>query len=249
MELDGSNRHVIGQCQCAGFTMPRWVTGDRVVTMTWANDVSRLYVIGPNSVSRLTKSDTVSSEIRPAVSRDGVWVYFASPDNSFRTQIWRTHFDGSGLERVSAPGSFVDDIDVMPDGNSLIVAHVIPNNNPIARFDLNTRSFTDFSFQGTRSRAAPTGDRIAYMSLSWDAVHVANIDGSNPHELVKLNLAVTQMSWTRDGQWILVQIRIPGAFGNTTQYVLVRASTGEVLPLPFTRETTRTIYLEADIRP
>jgi Tol biopolymer transport system component len=175
----------------------------------------------------------------PRFSPDGEWIYFtgdmapAADPNYYWTTFttWRVRRDGSAPERLLPDSSDVDrpaawEADAAPDGARIVLSHA----GTISFYDLAARTVTSTGVVGEMPRISPAGDAIAYYVVVPGLVgpiHLMNADGSNARELTPGYVAdrVAGYSWSPDGDWIVVR--------GTSRLALVRVSTGEIVPLPY----------------
>jgi hypothetical protein len=229
VRLDGTGYRTVKRFVEEGaYQRQRWApSGDRLVYEFAADGShSRLYTVGLDGISqRLFTTGALHSEIVATYSPDGGWVYFAGqPNLSYgNTEIWRVRTDGSGAERVgppSVPNSSTAPT-LSPDGSRVAMV----SSSTIQVLDLATRSVTDLGIQGAAPRWSPTGTLIGY--VDGGVVKLVRPDGTGLRALTDTTRRYGEwLDWSPDGQWLVAR-------SGTVD--LLRASTGERLPLPFTR--------------
>jgi hypothetical protein len=81
---------------------------------------------------------------------------------------------------------------------------------------------------------SPDGTRVAYAdrySEWFQALHVSNVDGSDPVVLYRDSGVILPVEWTPDGRQILARIRWPGRPGQPEVFLLVSID-GSVRMIP-----------------
>ncbi len=144
---------------------------------------------------------------QPEWSADGQWIYLTAATAPQQAEIWRVHPDGSGAERVG-PVAAAGEVDQMPavhaDGQLLafVTNRVVSGGQPTVRI-MSGGAVVYSGPAGGRPRFAPDGSRLAF--LSNGNLMLVNADGTGLRALVAtLDLFAGQISWSSDGQWILV---------------------------------------------
>jgi hypothetical protein len=232
IELDGSNRRVLGD---PGGTSASWVDwnprGDTLVLASSDGD-SWVYVTGMNGPARrlITATTGLLSEYRPQYSGDGQWIYFSGRDDFQNQAIWRVHADGSAPERVGPPSGYYDD-DSQPspsrDGQ-----HAAYLTNRCCYPELGLRLL--HAATGTVDSLAPAalsprwspGDSL--IAFVQNGVWVIRPDGSGLRKVSLPGHFYAQgVDWSPDGAWLVARID----FQDNLE--LIRLADGLTLPLPY----------------
>ncbi len=112
--------------------------------------------------------------------------------------------------------------------------------------DVATGTLKPVGVNGVYPSWSPNGAYVAYLSASDGTLMVMNPDGSNRRAIVSLGQAYGQrfarqsIAWSPDSRWLVLN---GGPDGNTydgavegTYLVLVRVTTGQVVPLLYATE-------------
>lgn len=238
MELDGSNIKVIAPTPYQ-HTRPQWFGVDRFTFLDDTLGIGTRRLDGAHTtVVRNDYRTVFAYAIRPSTS--GEWIYFAGYG------LCRIHPDGTGFETLSQAEA-VHDLEPLPDGSGVLVIGVT-HGPRVLRFDVATRRYTDLGFSASQLRVSPQGDRLVYVTPEFNAVRIANLDGSGARDVVRLPVADAPLNWTKDGQWLLLPGQFPPAGPDAVAYYsLIRVSTGEQIVLSLS-PSTRINYRDAAIR-
>jgi dipeptidyl aminopeptidase/acylaminoacyl peptidase len=219
-------------------------TGDRAVLhQRLVGDSARafrLFTLDLGGAARelLATPGGTGNAIFPQPSRDGQWVYFASERGYRMVELWRARADGGGAERVGAPARFAEEAihpAPSPDGRALAFVRASPDGGlgSVAVLDLGTGQARALGRDGSRPRWSPDGTEIGF--LDGNRLWVARADGSRADQLgagTAFQGYEGQVDWSPDGRWLVTCVG--GRFLGDKLLALVRRTTGEVLPLPFT---------------
>jgi hypothetical protein len=244
MRSDGSNVRMFDSTVVQG---SRWLPDGRLVFDLFGD----IYVEPAGGPWTLLVPKSLSGAVQCfAPSRAGDWIYYAAGDVT-NESLWRVRPDGSARELLVPPTDrfYPYGMDVLPDGSGLLVISAL--NGTVYRVDVATRALRTLPITATSLKISPKGDLFAYTQMSPDAVHVANLDGSNVRQIARWPLPFEfQLNWSSDGQFLLLAtVSATSPFSNAGSYSYVRVSTGEQLPLPFAVSTGLSIWGEASIRP
>lgn len=231
----GTPTPIRGNGSLATRVRKRWPVAAAVALALVAGSVSTAWVRRPQppvitSERYLTYS---GHDYSPAVSPDGKLIAFASARDGVQ-RIWLKQVAGGS--EVALTGGVDDYPRFSPDGASVLYLHAEPPRTaslwrvPVVGGE--PRRILD---DVTSADFAPDGERIAFTRLlqgdaaARAALYIADADGSNARELLRLEAAAVHPRWSRDGKQIAV---VSASGGRVTQSVLiVDAASGAVTPL------------------
>lgn len=191
---------------------------------------------GPPVKLILNHPPSFDEEHYPRFSHDGAWIYFQGL--TFTTQlgeIWRVHPDGSGLQRVGAPGgSSGGDYypDPSPEGTRVVLSTNRGDQYGATRIvvrDVASGTDLDLGVRGTYPRWSPVGEDIAFLSAATmsapEALTLIRSDGTNPRVILPRsgNYSFHGIGWSPDGEWLVTD--------HQGGLVIVQVATGLIVPL------------------
>ena len=116
-DQEGRNCRALTSHGMPGAGPPRWSPDSRTIVFAGHHPGNSEIHAVPAEGGAMTQLTTdPSNERRPSLSRDGVWLYFAS-DRSGRMEIWKKPFAGGNTVQVTRLGAF--DCLESPDGKLL----------------------------------------------------------------------------------------------------------------------------------
>jgi hypothetical protein len=166
-----------------------------------------------------------SGTLYPRFSRDGQWVYYTR-----LSRLQRVHPDGTGEEPVPIVTPGIDAAPAFsPDGSRAVIVRLF--GNQLLMLDLATGATTDLGTIGHTPAWSPSGNLIAFVSTGdGNAIRVMNPDGTGIRTVASVNAPYSLgIDWTSDGQWIVARS------GGRNRVELINATSGEVIPLSYTR--------------
>jgi len=145
-------------------------------------------------------------------------------------ETWRVRVDGSGAERLLPDPEDFQTTAWDPDGASDGARIVLAYAGMIAFYDLATRTVRSLGIPGEFPRISPSGDAIVYSNIESGLVsplYIVRSDGTGARQLTpgRRYARFAGYTWSSDGEWIVIR----GQAG----LELIRAATGEVMPLPW----------------
>jgi hypothetical protein len=228
-ELDGSNVRKLVQSAGAEFYPRISKSGAQIVFSEGdpSYGAPQLFVVDVNGKTRrplLSPSSVLVASAFASFTPDEQWVYFTGHRLGEQYGIWRAHPDGSGLEPVIdvAQGTPMHRSMLSPDGTKLVYLE----SSAIKVRDLTSGVTTSLNVQGTHPHFSPDGQYIAYQDFYVGKLRIMRADGSESRVVAPTRDygETVGFDFTADGQWII-------AGGSPPE--LVNASTGLVLPLPY----------------
>jgi hypothetical protein len=245
VNLDGSEFHRIAPSGLFGRGAPAWLpSGDGLIYEEAGSGgaglsiLSRTDLAGNRAVLLPPGPGSASDQKYPRVSRDGVWVYFRLASDPWSgSEIWRSHLDGTGLERVTdtaAVGAQDSYPDPSPDGTRLLFAS---NRFALTEFEIVVRDLASggeqaLGVEGLLPRWSPAGDRIAYWAgdqfLGQGSIFVMRSDGTEPRMVTPVSRVYLPqgLDWSADAEWLVARA--------ASNFELIHVATGMVLPLGYT---------------
>jgi hypothetical protein len=169
-----------------------------------------------------------SGTLYPRFSRDGQWVYYTR-----LSRLQRVRPDGTGEEPVPIVNAGIDASPAFsPDGSRAVIVRLF--GNQLLMLDLATGATTDLGSTGQTPAWSPTGNLIAFVgSGDGNTIKVMNPDGTGVRTVASANAPYAiGIDWTSDGQWIVARS------AGRDRVELINATSGEVIPLSYTRGYT-----------
>ncbi|MEO6226587.1 MAG: hypothetical protein ABIO61_01850, partial [Thermomonas sp.] len=197
-------------------------------------DLSKLEASGA-SVPVLQGISINLAVARLAWSTSGTLVYGVGTSTS--TIVTLQHGDHAGVTAPFDPvwtGEF-NSFAISPDGRRAAVGVKTPGAGLdvwIKQLDRGPVTRLTFSGHDRRPTWSPDGREVAFVrdSGSGGDVYARNVDGgSGDRRLVHIDKAIQEVSWSRDGHWILVRTET-GAAGNGD--ILAVSTTGDSAVVP-----------------
>ena len=169
---------------------------------------------GP-SFSRILRITSGSArDWAPAISPDGKWVAYLSNTRG-PTDVWVKFIAGGEPANLTAstglevtPGTGIGGMDISPDGTGIaVMARMRGSTSPFETWEIPAplagaprKLLADF----VGLRWSPDGQMITFVrpgGSAGDALWVANADGTNRREIIKLRLGmhIHWPTWSRDG--------------------------------------------------
>ena len=217
-----------------------WAPDGSYLVGGFDSDARALYRVTPAGVSTLVvPSGTSVGQITAVdVSADGQWIYFSAGNCNYNEIVYRVSLAGGGPQRVSAPvgdecfDMVQADVSLAPDGLQAVVDHYATPYAPseLQVVDIATGQATPLNIIGSHPKWSPRGDRIAFVDNG--RVWVVSPDGSGANAISPLNMLFQPgLTWSPDGEWLVVHHQAI-SWNSTTQLVLLRVATREMIPLP-----------------
>jgi Tol biopolymer transport system component len=233
VDVDGSNRRELVPVDDGGIgPAPMWIPGtNRIIYTHFVDPYRRIHTLDEDATIRRVFDPLppgISHQALPTPSANGQWLYFIAHDVACAREeycLHRSRMDGTGIE-VTLAGSeplFVRSIGPSPDGSK--VAVVV--DGAVRVLDVATKMLAPWGFPGVSPRWSPEGSRIAFVQgpEGDGPLLVVNADGTGLRPLTDLTARITAgpISWTSDGEWILVHL--------PESLALVEVATGTIHPL------------------
>jgi Bacterial Ig-like domain (group 2)/WD40-like Beta Propeller Repeat len=217
VNLDGTGRRLLAETGALYGGASTWDPDGQTIVYHFTNNLGthlrRIPFSGGADVPLLTGALPFEESAFPEFSADGDWVYFHGyTSSSVGGEIWRSHADGTALERVGPQGG-VESADVFPtpspDGTRVAFfsnrGH--PERMTLRILTLAGSSETELDIDGTQPRWSPLGDWIALHRrvLGQDAVWVVRPDGTEARRVSPAGARFFDfgLSWSPDGQWLI----------------------------------------------
>lgn len=181
--------------------------------------------------------------LEPGVAAYGAWpryddagehLYFAGrADPGASARVWRTGATG-GVALPLGPATPEPGLaapDPEPDGRHIAYG----DTAGLALLDTTTNTVARLG-TGRLPRWSPAGDRIAFVHEG--ALMLVRPDGSERAVLSsdEWSFSAATLDWSPDGDWLVARS------DHTSTLVLVRVSTGAVLPLPYAAGLTQAVF-------
>ena len=218
-DLDGSNYKVRAALSGQSPALTSWLAnGDVLYQDAQGGNGTRLFHATPAGVAtRLVPDEATTTQYSAQPARAGEYVYFFGSDAN-GSGIFRVRNDGTGVEPLVAARGGAQPAP-SPDGTRVAFVRF----NQLFVLDVATGVATSLQQFGSFPRWSPTGNRIAYLSSDYGgAIVVVNADGTGARTVSGFSYSIW-IDWSPDGEWIVA--------GRDGRLVLVRASSGEELPL------------------
>jgi hypothetical protein len=222
--------------------VPRWNPSGTTVAYhdptVFFSGIGAIYLSDGNGAPhRVFPTTLFAIELYPDWSPDGAWIYFgARLRDSIPVSLWRSHPDGSGLERLpDAPDRATFEIyethpAISPDGQWVTYeSRQVYGSTPRLRVRrISTGVRTALDTRGASARWSPDGETIAYIDndATGGALMLTNRDGSNTRRLSS-SVFAGELDWSPDGRYILAYGGFP------TSLALVEVATGTLTYVPY----------------
>jgi serine/threonine protein kinase/Tol biopolymer transport system component len=181
-----------------------WTTDGKIVYSSDRNGRSDLWEMGGDGSNpqRLTRNDTSSMSLFPAISPQGSFIAFTHQDRSGPMNIWRMDLDGNNLKQLTQ-GTYSNFPAISPDGRWVVFSGSQGGKNVLMKVP---------SEGGPASRlsdddlwypfVSPDGKWIAcgYLNEGFKMAIVPFAGGQPAKVLPRLSTAETPFVWTPDGQ-------------------------------------------------
>ena len=182
-----------------------------------------VFLVDQNGLSRaLYDEPSIRSARHPRFSSDGRYVYLSGNPFSAPPSIWRLRTDGSEppLRVLATPDAYREPLfDMTSDGRYIAYAA-----GPGAVIhEMATGQETALGTYASALEFSPDDKRLAYTDLN--GITIVNVDGSSPVNFGGRPVAGGELTWTRDGQWLLAR--------DGTGVILVNATSGQRIAVPF----------------
>ncbi|MGE0353557.1 MAG: protein kinase [Gemmatimonadales bacterium] len=216
------------------------------VVMTAPFDLKTLEITGTaNPVLEGVDVQSLPGYAALAWSPAGTLVYVAGTSTSVDNTVVRVSREGLVTPIDTAWHGSFNSMALSPDGRRLAVGVGAGSGLNIWIKQIGSGPFSRLSFGNTDRRPewAPDGSRVAFIrdSAGSSAVYTRPVDGSGADQLVaRLDRQVQEVSWTHDGQWLVLRTDNgePGAGdlvgvrtrGDTTPVPLVATAFTELNP-------------------
>ncbi|MFN2565499.1 MAG: hypothetical protein ABR499_10870 [Gemmatimonadaceae bacterium] len=187
-----------------------------------------IQVVNLASGARTTVTPANSTALYPEFSRDGQWVYYS---RGF-WRLHRVHPDGTGDEQVPMLTPVSDGApSFSPSGAQLVYVRITGGSqDQLWMLDVASGASTNLNVLGHTPAWSPTGAQIAFLSLSdGSGIKVMNPDGTGVRPVTTSGAYGFGLDWSPDGQWIVARST------SRDRIELINATSGEVIPLPYTR--------------
>jgi hypothetical protein len=165
-----------------------------------------------------------SGTLYPRFSRDGQWVYYTR-----LSRLQRIHPDGTGEEPVPIVNPGIDAAPAFSaDGARAVIVRLFANQ--LLMLDLATGATTDLALVGQTPAWSSAANLIAFVgSGDGNTIRVMNADGTGVRTVTQVNAPYALgIDWTSDGQWIVARST------RRNRVELINATSGEIIPLPYT---------------
>jgi hypothetical protein len=176
----------------------------------------------------LSTLDTSGSDLWPAYSHDGTWIYFVKDDEAGNPALWHVHPDGRNdalVPMVSSPGVQ----NPSPSPNDSQIVYIAPVSGIMHILMLSSGISTGVGgVTGEVAAWSPTNNVIAYVTgqLQLATVHS---DGTAQAPLGSAqDFYESEIGWSPDGQWVIARNTISGRLD------IVNVTSNLVIPIPFT---------------
>jgi Tol biopolymer transport system component len=217
VNLDGTGRRLLAETGALYGGASTWDPDGQNIVYHYSDNLGthlrRIPSSGGTAAPLLTGALPFEESAFPEFSADGTWIYFhAYTASSVGGEIWRSHADGTALERVGPAGG-VGSADVFPtpspDGARVAFfsnrGH--PERTTLRILTLADASETELAIDGTQPRWSPLGNWIALhrRALGQGSVWVVRPDGTEARRVSPEGARFFDfgLSWSPDGQWLI----------------------------------------------
>lgn len=234
--LDGSGYRRVVQAQDA--RAPRWFPDGQSFVFNTGLGHASVASLATGAVRPLVAgANSLDGELWPHPSRDGQWVYFGGYTGAgFRGYPYRVRADGTGLQLI--PGFVEDDHTQAHPSPS-------PTGDRVAYFREGTGNAREVTLRILNIQTGQLvlrdvpghspewshGDSIAYLGLMGadrGPILLMSSAGGFPRMLGTGTQYDFGIDWSPDDQWIVARDMV------SLQLEVIRVSTGQRIPLPFT---------------
>jgi Tol biopolymer transport system component len=178
-----------------------------------------LFIANADGTAERKLLSTSEFDYSPSFSGDGKWIVFTS-ERSGPANIYRTHLDGSGLERLTNDPAFDDQAVLSPDGRKMaFVSTRSAGTADIWILDLqghNLRNLTRGAGGNFRPRWSPDGHWLAFSSdrnttprrrsamnfeeVQETSVYIMRADGTGLRRITPTGKSAGSPTWSADGK-------------------------------------------------
>ena len=217
VNLDGTGRRLLAETGALYGGASTWDPDGQTIVYHFSDNLGthlrRIPSSGGADAPLLTGALPFEESAFPEFSADGAWIYFHGyTSSSVGGEIWRSHADGTALERVGPPGGAGSaDVFPTPSPDGTRVAFFSNRGHPermtLRILTLADSSETELAIDGTQPRWSPLGDWIALHRrvLGQDAVWVVRPEGTEARRVSPTGARFFDfgLSWSPDGQWLI----------------------------------------------
>jgi hypothetical protein len=232
--IDGSDQRQISDSSAIWL---RWAPSGQSLIFTdfVSNFVSPQRLIIIDTAGHATRFDTTAFDddfdlLSPVYSPDGQTVYYTRYDGVTNPLVYSLAASGVGQPQLLAGQPATSNLwpAPSPDGKQVAWVHDPLDGDPISLrvTTLATGTALVTSISGVTPVWSPLGDQIAYIAGGPGSIWLIHPDGTAAAVLSVAQYA-SGFDWSPDGAWIVATNT------TTTHLVLINASTGLTLPLPF----------------
>ncbi len=217
VNLDGTGRRLLAETGALYGGASTWDPDGQTIVYHFSDNLGthlrRIPSSGGADAPLLTGALPFEESAFPEFSADGAWIYFHGYTSaSVGGEIWRSHADGTALERVGPPGGAGSaDVFPTPSPDGTRVAFFSNRGHPermtLRILTLADSSETELAIDGTQPRWSPLGNWIALHRrvLGQDAVWVVRPEGTEARRVSPAGARFFDfgLSWSPDGQWLI----------------------------------------------
>jgi hypothetical protein len=217
VNLDGTGRRLLAETGALYGGASTWDPDGQTIVYHFSDNLGtrlrRIPSSGGADALLLTGALPFEESAFPEFSADGAWIYFHGYTSaSVGGEIWRSHADGTALERVGPPGGAGSaDVFPTPSPDGTRVAFFSNRGHPermtLRILTLADSSETELAIDGTQPRWSPLGNWIALHRrvLGQDAVWVVRPEGTEARRVSPAGARFFDfgLSWSPDGQWLI----------------------------------------------
>jgi len=205
--------------------------------------------LGPSFSRILRLTSGPARDWAPAISPDGKWVAYLS-DARGPTDVWVTFIAGGEPANLTAsaglevtPGTGIGGLEISPDGARIaVMARMRGMSSPFETWEIPAplpgaprKLLTDF----VGMRWSPDSRMVTFVRAggpAGDALWIANSDGTNRREIVKLRPGrhIHWPAWSRDGHIYFIDTRAPLLNMEPSGISRIKADGGNIEPIVVT---------------